>query len=90
FESDVLQGREAKFISIEKVADLGIEIKEENGGIYVTSIKEGGALSENGNIEVGDQLLNVEGTSLIGISREQAQEELREAMNRRAVSSQHL
>jgi len=35
-----------------------------------------------GGVCPGDQLLNVEGTSLLGVSEQQAQEELNKAMNR--------
>ena len=40
----------------------------------------------SGGISVGDQLLNVEGTSLLGVSAEVAQQELSKAMARRSVS----
>lgn len=39
-----------------------------------------------GGVCPGDQLLNVEGTSLLGVSEQQAQEELNKAMNRNSVS----
>ena len=40
----------------------------------------------SGGVQRGDQLLNVEGTSLLGVSVEQAHEELSKAMNRNSVS----
>ena len=39
-----------------------------------------------GGVQLGDQLLNVDGTSLLGLSVEHAQEELNKAMNRETVS----
>ena len=39
-----------------------------------------------GGVCPGDQLLNVEGTSLLGVSVQQAHEELSKAMNRNSVS----
>ena len=39
-----------------------------------------------GGVCPGDQLLNVEGTSLLGVSVQQAHEELTKAMNRNSVS----
>lgn len=38
-----------------------------------------------GGVQRGDQLLNVEGTSLLGVSVAQAHEELNRAMNRNSV-----
>ena len=43
-----------------------------------------------GGVQRGDQLLNVEGTSLLGVSVEQAHEELSKAMNRNSVSGMSL
>ena len=39
----------------------------------------------SGGVEPGDQLLNVEGISLLGISVQQAHEELNKAMSRSSV-----
>lgn len=39
-----------------------------------------------GGVCPGDQLLNVEGTSLLGVNAHQAHEELSKAMNRNSVS----
>ena len=39
-----------------------------------------------GGVQQGDQLLNVDGTSLLGFSVEHALEELNKAMNRETVS----
>lgn len=82
FEDDVLEGREAHFLSIEKVSELGLELEERDGGIYVTGVQEHGCVAVHGGVCPGDQLLNVEGTSLLGVSVQQAHEELNKAMNR--------
>ena len=44
----------------------------------------------SGGVQRGDQLLNVEGTSLLGVGVEQAHEELSKAMNRNSVSGIRL
>jgi len=82
FEDDVLEGREAHFLSIEKVSDLGLELEEREGGIFVKQVQEHGCVAVHGGVKQGDQLLNVEGTSLLGVSVEQAHEELNKAMKR--------
>jgi len=82
FEDDVLEGREAHFLSIEKVSELGLELEERDGGIYVTGVQEHGCVAVHGGVCPGDQLLNVEGTSLLGVSVQEAHEELNKAMNR--------
>jgi len=82
FEDDVLEGREAHFLSIEKVSDLGLELEERDGGIFVKQVQEHGCVAVHGGVKQGDQLLNVEGTSLLGVSVEQAHEELDKAMKR--------
>ena len=48
-----------------------------NNGLYF--------LFMSGGVEPGDQLLNVEGISLLGISVQQAHEELNKAMSRSSV-----
>lgn len=82
FEDDVLEGREAHFLSIEKVSELGLELEERDGGIFVTEVQEHGCVAVHGGVCTGDQLLNVEGTSLLGVTVLQAHEELNKAMNR--------
>ncbi|EDO47717.1 predicted protein [Nematostella vectensis] len=86
YGEDVLRGRESSLITIDKVSDLGIAIEERNGGIYVNHVNTEGSAAQSGALYPGDQLLNVEGTSLIGISLEQAHKELKEAMERRSES----
>lgn len=82
FEDDVLEGREAHFLSIEKVSELGLELEERDGGIFVTEVQEHGCVAVHGGVCAGDQLLNVEGTSLLGVTVQEALEELNKAMNR--------
>lgn len=43
-------------------------------GIYIKSVVKGGAADQDGRLEAGDQLLKVDGNSLIGISQERAAE----------------
>ncbi|XP_032220713.2 harmonin-like isoform X2 [Nematostella vectensis] len=86
YGEDVLRGRESSLITIDKVSDLGIAIEERNGGIYVNHVNTEGSAAQSGALYPGDQLLNVEGTSLIGISLAQAHKELKEAMERRSES----
>uniref|UniRef100_A0AAF5CY40 Afadin n=1 Tax=Strongyloides stercoralis TaxID=6248 RepID=A0AAF5CY40_STRER len=48
--------------------------ENKNVGIYVKKVFEGGAAYKDGRIETGDQLLTLNGHSLIGISQEAAAE----------------
>ncbi|XP_069573808.1 afadin-like [Brachyistius frenatus] len=45
---------------------------QENLGIYIKSIVRGGPAKMNGRLTAGDQLLSVNGRSLVGISQERA------------------
>jgi len=81
-KDDVLEGREVHFLTIEKVLELGLELEERNDGIFVKDVLEHGSVAAHGGVQLGDQLLNVDGTSLLGLSVEHAQEELNKAMNR--------
>ncbi|XP_037088487.1 afadin-like [Pollicipes pollicipes] len=47
---------------------------QEQQGIYVKSVVRGGAADADGRLAAGDQLLEVDGHSLVGISQEQAAE----------------
>ncbi|KAF0290737.1 Afadin [Amphibalanus amphitrite] len=47
---------------------------QEQAGIYVKSVVRGGAADLDGRLAAGDQLLEVDGHSLIGITQEQAAE----------------
>ncbi|CAH1785818.1 unnamed protein product [Owenia fusiformis] len=62
------------FISIPPGAGLGCSIcsgSQKNSGIYLQSTKVGG-LAEEAGLEVGDQILNVNGTRFDGISHSEA------------------
>lgn len=41
-------------------------------GIYIKSVVAGGAADADGRLQAGDQLLRVDGQSLIGITQERA------------------
>ncbi|KAL6105260.1 uncharacterized protein ACO6RY_06827 [Pungitius sinensis] len=45
---------------------------QENTGIYIKSIVKGGPAEMNGTLTAGDQLLSVDGRSVIGLSQERA------------------
>ena len=46
-------------------------IGDANIGIYVKKVVENSAAYRDGRLEMGDQLLSVNGQSLVGISQEQ-------------------
>ena len=53
---------EKNYLSVELSKPMGIVFEEndtEYGGIFVQSLKEGGAAEENGKLESGDQLIAV-------------------------------
>lgn len=45
---------------------------QERLGIYIKSVVPGGAADADGRLQAGDQLLKVDGQSLIGITQERA------------------
>nr|7MFW_A Chain A, Canoe,Echinoid [Drosophila melanogaster]7MFW_B Chain B, Canoe,Echinoid [Drosophila melanogaster] len=45
---------------------------QEKLGIYIKSVVPGGAADADGRLQAGDQLLRVDGQSLIGITQERA------------------
>lgn len=57
-------------------------VKHHDGdlGIFVKSVLNGGAASRDGRLKMNDQLLSVNGTSLLGQSNAEAMETLRKAM----------
>lgn len=70
-------------------AGLGVSVKgKTNGsddnnmdlGIFIKSVIHGGAASRDGRLRTNDQLLNVNGVSLLGLSNSDAMETLRRAM----------
>uniref|UniRef100_A0A8C6SM22 Par-3 family cell polarity regulator n=1 Tax=Neogobius melanostomus TaxID=47308 RepID=A0A8C6SM22_9GOBI len=69
-------------------AGLGVSVKgnrsKENHadlGIFVKSIINGGAASKDGRLRVNDQLIAVNGESLLGMSNQEAMEALRTSMS---------
>ncbi|XP_077555269.1 par-3 family cell polarity regulator isoform X4 [Haemaphysalis longicornis] len=70
-------------------AGLGVSVKGKTStgpntpvdlGIFVKSVIHGGAASKDGRLRTNDQLLNINGTSLLGMTNSQAMETLRRAM----------
>ncbi|XP_011312875.1 partitioning defective 3 homolog [Fopius arisanus] len=71
-------------------AGLGVSVKgktsstDDNSsmdlGIFIKSVLNGGAASRDGRLRTNDQLLNVNGKSLLGLSNSKAMETLRSAM----------
>ena len=72
-------------------AGLGVSVKGKtsstnpNGnidlGIFVKNVINGGAASRDGRLKMNDQLVNINGLSLLGKSNSQAMETLRDAMH---------
>lgn len=71
-------------------AGLGVSVKGKTSsnddntnvdlGIFIKSVLHGGAASRDGRLRTNDQLLNVNGVSLLGLSNSDAMETLRRAM----------
>ncbi|GFU01321.1 partitioning defective 3 homolog [Nephila pilipes] len=70
-------------------AGLGVSVKGKststaNGsvdlGIFIKSVIPGGAASKDGRLQTNDQLVNINGISLLGMSNSNAMETLRNAM----------
>ncbi|KAJ8683484.1 hypothetical protein QAD02_019276 [Eretmocerus hayati] len=71
-------------------AGLGVSVKGKTStnedstnidlGIFIKSVLHGGAASRDGRLRMNDQLLNVNGVSLLGLSNSDAMETLRRAM----------
>ncbi|XP_010290446.1 PREDICTED: FERM and PDZ domain-containing protein 2, partial [Phaethon lepturus] len=57
----------------------GINTSVRHGGIYVKSIIPRGSADKDGQIKIGDRLLEVDGTSLCGITHKQAVEHLKKS-----------
>ncbi|KAM8806034.1 FERM and PDZ domain-containing protein 2 [Eudromia elegans] len=57
----------------------GINTSVRHGGIYVKSIIPGGPADKDGQIKIGDRLLEVDGMSLCGITHKQAVERLKKS-----------
>ncbi|XP_041646232.1 tyrosine-protein phosphatase non-receptor type 13 [Cheilinus undulatus] len=52
----------------------GINTNVRFGGIYIKSLVPGGASEQDGRIQIGDRLLEVDGTNLRGVTHQQAVE----------------
>merc|ERR1711981_460849 len=73
-------------------AGLGVSVKGKNSngkeggvsedlGIFVKSVLYGGAASQDGRLKTNDQLVNINGMSLLGKANSEAMETLRMAMH---------
>merc|ERR1719357_800447 len=71
---------EIHMIRLSKTNGMGLSIVAAKGvgkerlGIYIKAVVEGGAAWQDGSLEAGDQLLRVDGHSLVGITQEKAAE----------------
>ncbi|XP_065112354.1 afadin isoform X12 [Paramisgurnus dabryanus] len=67
-------------VTLKKHNGMGLSIVAAKGagqdklGIYVKSVVKGGAADMDGRLSAGDQLLSVDGRSLVGLSQERAAE----------------
>ncbi|BFZ25291.1 hypothetical protein BsWGS_28330 [Bradybaena similaris] len=78
---DLPPAPEMMSISLQKVnGSMGLSIVAAQGegvpeaGIYIKSVVEGGAAELDGRLDAGDQLVEVDGKSLIGVSQDVAAE----------------
>ncbi|XP_033724779.1 segment polarity protein dishevelled homolog DVL-3-like isoform X7 [Pecten maximus] len=74
-------------LNMDTVNFLGISIvgqsnKGGDGGIYVGSIMKGGAVAQDGRVEPGDMILEVNGVSFENMSNDDAVRALREAVQK--------
>ena len=71
---------EIETIRLSKTNGMGLSIVAAKGvgqerlGIYIKAVVEGGAAWQDGRLAAGDQLLTVDGQSLVGITQERAAE----------------
>jgi len=69
---------EIHMIRLSKTNGMGLSIVAAKGvgkerlGIYIKAVVEGGAAWQDGSLQAGDQLLAVDGQSLVGITQERA------------------
>ncbi|XP_076141347.1 FERM and PDZ domain-containing protein 2 [Alosa pseudoharengus] len=76
-----LRGPETLFVELRKInGSLGISVaggvntSVHNGGIYIKSLVMGGAADLDGKIQIGDRLVEVDGTNLRRVTHRQAVE----------------
>nr|CAB3266623.1 afadin [Phallusia mammillata] len=74
-----LEGADILVVPIKKInGGMGLSIVAAKGvgssslGIYIRSVVKGGAAEMDGRIQAGDQLISVDGYSLIGVDQEKA------------------
>ncbi|XP_075453009.1 afadin isoform X11 [Ascaphus truei] len=80
--ADLLLRKDPEIITVtlKKLHGMGLSIVAAKGagqdklGIYVKSVVKGGAAEVDGRLAAGDQLLSVDGRSLVGLSQERAAE----------------
>ncbi|XP_075718755.1 afadin isoform X25 [Rhinoderma darwinii] len=80
--TDMLLRKDPEIITVtlKKQNGMGLSIVAAKGagqeklGIYVKSVVKGGAAEVDGRLAAGDQLLSVDGRSLVGLSQERAAE----------------
>ncbi|KAI1289849.1 Partitioning defective 3 -like protein [Halotydeus destructor] len=93
---DIQTGRQREVLAFEIAlndtgsAGLGLSVKGHTStvsegrttdlGIFIKSVIHGGAASKDGRLKPNDQLLSVNGTSLLGLTNEEATETLRQKM----------
>ena len=68
-----------------KIAIRGGSNTALGGSIFISAIREGGAVERYGKLSVGDQILVVDGISLIDVTHEEAVAALQRAMDMESV-----
>ena len=68
-----------------KIAIRGGSNTALGGSIFISAIREGGAVEHYGKLNVGDQILVVDGISLIDVTHEEAVAALQRAMDMESV-----
>uniref|UniRef100_A0A3B4TJ94 Afadin n=1 Tax=Seriola dumerili TaxID=41447 RepID=A0A3B4TJ94_SERDU len=80
FSAPMRKDPEVVTVTLKKHNGMGLSIVAAKGagqeklGIYIKSVVKGGAADMDGRLAAGDQLLSVDGRSLVGLSQERAAE----------------